>query len=280
MLIDEIELALHPVAIRNLFIFLQDHVKEYGNLTVILTSHSPEVIHRIDPKNMYKLERVNDSNNNFYIVNPCYPNYAIRDVYINDGPDFLLLVEDLLAKLIVKKTIDKLDLDSSRLVSVIPVGGWQNVLKFQAELLSNNVLGVGKKVFSVLDGDVRGKIMKEYQSLKKMFLPINSVEKYLHNILIVSPNLPIKKQINDKFFQIESLDSLINDYKKSEEQNKSALPDKFKEDADGKRLYNSLLKNMRSHQITEESFISGLYEIIIKNVNFESFYNKLKEELT
>jgi predicted ATPase len=280
MFIDEIELALHPVAIMNLFVLLQNLVSEYENLTVLLTSHSPEVIRRIDPKNMYKLERVNTAENSFNIVNPCYPSYAIRDVYTNDGPDFLLLVEDVLAKIIVKKAIDKLNLDTSRLISVVPVGGWQNVLKLQSELLVNNILGVGKKIFSILDGDIRDNITKEYKSLKKLFLPINSVEKYLHNNLIVSQNLELKKQINDKFFQIESLESLIDEYRKNEDRNKKALPDRFKADNDGKRFYNHILKNMRSHQITEEVFIAGLYEIIIKNVDFNLFYMSLEKELT
>jgi hypothetical protein len=277
MLIDEIELALHPVAI-NLFTLLQNLVDEYENLTVLLTSHAPEVIRRIDPKNMYKLERVNGQENSFNIVNPCYPNYAIRDVYTNDGPDFLLLMEETLARIIVKKAIDRFDLDTSRLISVVPVGGWQNVLKFQSALLVNNILGIGKRIFSVLDGDVQNNITKEYKPLKKLFLPINSVEKYLYNSLIISQHLNVQKQINDKFFQIESPESLIDEYKKNENKNKTALPDKFKEDNEGKRFYSHILKNMRSHQITEEAFIVGLYEIIIKTVDFASFYENLKKE--
>jgi predicted ATPase len=279
MLIDEIELALHPVAIINLFNLLQEQVEKHENLTVLLTSHSPEVIHRIKPNNMYKLERVPDSANNFYIVNPCYPSYAIRDIYANDGPDFLLLVEDALAKLIVKKAVDELNLDSSRLVSVIPVGGWQNVLRFQSELLRNNILGIGKKVFSILDGDVRDNITREFRLLKKLFLPINSLEKYLYKIVIVSPDLDVKKKINDKFFQIESLDAVVNEYRKLEERDRKALTDKYRADNDGKRLYNALLKNMNSHQISEEMFISGLYAIIINSVDFKPFYENLKREL-
>jgi predicted ATP-dependent endonuclease of OLD family len=279
LLIDEIELALHPVAITNLFIMLQNLVTEYGNLTVILTSHSPEVIRRIEPNNMYKLERVTEYDNSFNIVNPCYPSYAIRDVYINDGPDFLLLVEDLLAKIIVKKAIDKLNLDASRLISVVPVGGWQNVLKLQIELLSNNILGIGKKVFSVLDGDVQGAVADQFKTVKKLFLPINSVEKYLANILVQRPVLSLKKEINDKFFQIESLESLIDEYRKNEDKNRKAL-DKYKDDTDGKRLYNHLLKNLKSHRISEEVFIAELYEIIIKYVDFSDFYANLERELT
>jgi hypothetical protein len=58
------------------------------------------------------------------------------------------------------------------------------------------------------------------------------------------------------------------------------LRGRFKDDNDGKRFYNHILKNMRSHQITEESFIVSLYEIIIKIVDFTSFYTNLKKELT
>jgi AAA15 family ATPase/GTPase len=277
VLIDEIELALHPVAIINLFTLLQNLVSEYKNLTVLLTSHSPEVIRRISPKNMYKLDRTNNPQNSFDIVNPCYPSYAIRDVYTNDGPDFLLLVEDALAKIVVKKAVETLQLKESRLISVTPVGGWSNVLKLHRELLMNNILGVGKKVISVLDGDVQS--IKEYASLKKLFLPINSVEKYLYKSLLSTPNLNLKKQINDNFFEVESIDSIINEYRENELQNKKLLGDKYRDDNDGKRLYNQLLKNMMRHQISEETFISGLYGIIIKNVNFDSFYASLKREL-
>ncbi|MDR2376252.1 MAG: AAA family ATPase [Treponema sp.] len=280
LLIDEIELALHPIAITNLFTMLRNLTAEYENLTVVLTSHSPEVIRRIDPVNMYKLERVTGYDNNFNIVNPCYPSYAIRDVYVNDGPDFLLLVEDLLAKIIVKKAIDRLNLDSSRLVSVIPVGGWQNVLNFQMELLSNNVLGVGKKVFSILDGDIQGSIPNQFRTVKKLFLPINSVEKYLANVLLQRPDLALKKEINDKFFQIESLENLVDEYRKNEDKNKKALDDKYRDDSDGKRLYNFLLRNLKSHQISEEVFVAGLYEIIIKHVDFSTFYDNLQKEVS
>jgi AAA15 family ATPase/GTPase len=279
VLIDEIELALHPVAIINLFTLLQNLVSEYKNLTVFLTSHSPEVIRRISPKNMYKLDRVNNHDNSFDIINPCYPSYAIRDVYTNDGPDFLLLVEDVLAKIVVKKAVEVLQLKESRLISVVPVGGWSNVLKLHRELLMNNILGVGKRVISVLDGDVRSVITKEYSSLKKLFLPINSVEKYLYNNLLIIQDLNLKKQINDNFFEIESLDSLIDEYRRNELQNKKLLAKKYRDDNDGKRLYNQLIKNMQQHQISEETFISGLYEIIIKNVSFDNFYANLRKEL-
>ena len=71
MLIDEIELALHPVAISRLIDLLYETIDEHGNLTVILTSHSPEVIHKINSNNLFVIEST--SANSFEIINPCYP---------------------------------------------------------------------------------------------------------------------------------------------------------------------------------------------------------------
>jgi predicted ATP-dependent endonuclease of OLD family len=276
MLIDEIELALHPIAVKNLLDLLEEQTKKHDNLTVILTSHSPEVIRRISPQNMFNLERVANPQNNFYIVNPCYPNYAIRDVYLADGPDFLILVEDILAKLIVQKSIAEMNLKKSRIINVIPIGGWQNVLDFQKELLTHNVLGAGKRVICVLDGDIQSK------HNAKIFLPIPSIEKYLRDILFVNPNPPIRKLIGDNFFQVESLQSLVNEYRSIEFQNKKnqdALGKKFSEDNDGKRLYKHLLKNLAKYKISEGDFVSGLYEIILEDsgIDFTRFKKTLQE---
>jgi Predicted ATP-dependent endonuclease of the OLD family len=266
---------LHPVAVSNLLQVLHELTETYNNLTIIITSHSPEVIRKIKPSNLYKLERVKSDENNFNVVNPCYPSYAIRDVYTHDGFDFLLLVEDQLAKIIVNNSIKELGIQRSRLINVTPVGGWENVLKLQIELYTNNVLGVGKQVFCILDGDVKCIIPKQYSSVKKLFLPVNSMEKYLKKVLIEAIIPAIKKSINDSLFTVKSLDSLIADYKHSEHEMAVALGDRYKEDNDGKRLYTVLLKDVKSRNITEESFINILYSIIKENVDFSEFNRAL-----
>ncbi|HBV98064.1 MAG TPA: hypothetical protein DEF36_13615 [Desulfotomaculum sp.] len=280
MLIDEIELALHPTAIMNLIKLLEELVESYDNLTVILTSHSPEVIRKIKPRNIFKLETDKSEANSFIVSNPCYPSYAIRDIYTHDGFDYLLLVEDELAKIVVKKALEILELENSRLVNVLPVGGWNNVLKMQFELLNNNILGVGKMVFSILDGDVQSLIKKEHKSLRKLFLPINSIEKYLKKVLIETVDTNIKKKINDIFFNVEPIDNLIREYLDNESSNKSKLGNKYKNDDDGKRFYEIFIKRLNKKQITEQVFILKFYEIIEKYVDFTSFYERLTDELT
>lgn len=56
MLIDEIELALHPIAVVRLLDLLRELIDQHHNLVVILTSHSPEVIRTIQPNNLFQIE--------------------------------------------------------------------------------------------------------------------------------------------------------------------------------------------------------------------------------
>ena len=265
MLIDEIELALHPVAISRLIDLLYETIDEHGNLTVILTSHSPEVIHKINSNNLFVIEST--SANSFEIINPCYPSYAIRDVYIHDGFDYVILVEDMLAKYIVDTIIKKASLNSSRLINILPIGGWENVLKFQYEANITNTFGIGTKVFSILDGDIQNKVGKKYKSFSKLFLPIGSIEKYLLKV-ITDPNYSqIKKEINDHFFYIESLDSILASYYKDG-------------DNSGKHLYQKLRTNLEKRHISEDAFIKDLCPIIMKHTNFTSFESSLAHLLS
>ena len=159
MLIDEIELALHPVAVSRLIDLLNEIIKEHNNLTVLLTSHSPEVIRKISPNNLFMMET--NEEGIIQPTAPCYPSYAIRDVYMHDGFDYVILVEDLLAKYVVEKVIKQEGLNNGCLINVLPIGGWENVLKFQNEAYHTNTFGIGTNVFSILDGDVMGNVKKE-----------------------------------------------------------------------------------------------------------------------
>lgn len=266
MLIDEIELALHPVAVSRLIDLLNSIIKEHNNLTVVLTSHSPEVIRKISPNNLYMMEV--DDNNSVQFYSPCYPSYAIRDVYMHSGFDYVILVEDLLAKYVVEKQIQKLSLATGKLVNVLPIGGWENVLKFQMMAYSTNTFGVGTTIFSVLDGDVKNEnnIGREYSKLQKMFLPINSIEKYLYKVCTNNSCSKVKREVNDTFFNVESLDEILADYVESGDNN-------------GKALYRRILNNLERRGITEESFIKELCEIIMRHENFSAFSSELTSRL-
>lgn len=264
MLIDEIELALHPVAVSRLIDLINSIMEEHENLVVYLSSHSPEVIRKINPRNIYMIE-YNMEKGNVDVTNPCYPSYAIRDVYIHDGYDYVILVEDFLAKYIVEEYINRIELNKSRLINVLPVGGWENVLVLHNEIYTHNTFGVGTKVFSILDGDARELITKPFKRYPKLFLPIKSIEKYLYSILVTEPDKAIKKQINDMFFSVESIDEIVAGYYIGDTRN----------DKNGKTFYKKLIDSLERRHISEEVFVRGLSKIIMNNYDFSSFEKSL-----
>lgn len=137
MLMDEIELALHPVGVSRFLDLVEEITAQYKNVVAILTTHAPEVIRRINPNNMYKLENVDG---NVSVTNPCYPSYAIRELYMHDKYDYLILCEDALAKCLIERIITGKQLMVSKLICVLPVGGWESVLKLHLDIVRNNVL--------------------------------------------------------------------------------------------------------------------------------------------
>jgi len=267
VLIDEIELALHPMAVSRLLDLLNELVSQHPNLVVLLTSHSPEVIRKIKPSNLYK---VNNIDGTLFLESNCYPSYLIRDVYRHDGFDYLLLVEDNLTKVIVEKILNQEKLTTGKLVHVVPVGGWNNVLKLHTELLRWNVLGLGKQIASVLDGDIVEEVNADLKDIKKIFLPIKSVEKFLYQVIVTSPNLKIRKILNDKYFTISSLDTLLNEHK---------VRYPIAPDNPDKKFYFRLQKDLERRGISEEIFLINLCDDLLENIDFSHFKNSLRRLL-
>ncbi len=146
-------------------------------------------------------------------------------------------------------------------------------------MVTNNVLGVGKKVISVLDGDIQSKCQseKKYRASAKLFLPIPSIEKYLKDKLIDNLDSTIKKKINDTFFSVSSLDSVISEYRIKEKKQKDIQGVDYKEDTDGKRFYQKwIIPTLAKYRINESEFIDELFSIIKTDVDMTSFNNNLK----
>lgn len=272
-LIDEVELALHPAAIDRLVIFLKDlATTSKHNLIIYFSTHSSELIHRISPKNIFYIE---NNNGKVEITNPCYPNYAVRNLYIPNGFDFLLLVEDELAKCLVDKVIREHNLSKSKLCCVLPSGGWAQMLKLHHDMVTYNTLGVGKHIVSIFDGDAKADVAKhsEYNNLPKSFLPIPSIEKYLRKKCIVDSDQVFIKQINDKYFGIRTLKDIINDYKNDARTKKS-------KDNDGKAFYKVVIANLERSGITEQAFITYLCEDICCFEDISGFVDSMKKLLS
>lgn len=271
-LIDEVELALHPAAIDRLIAVLKGLVSSApSNLIIYFSTHSSELIHRISPRNIYYIE---NTSGNVEITNPCYPNYAVRNLYIPNGFDFLLLVEDELAKSLVEKVIREHKLSNSKLCCVLPSGGWSQMLKLHHDMITYNTLGVGKHIISIFDGDAKTEVAKhkEYNALSKGFLPIPSIEKYLRKKCISEKDPTFIKLINDKYFAVRSLKDIINDYS-NDPRTRNDLNN------DGKAFYKVLISNLEKAGITEESFVSYLCDDICSFEDVSGFVESLKKLL-
>lgn len=262
--IDEVELALHPSSIIRLIDYLEDMIKT-KDLTVLFSTHSSELIKRINPENIYYL----DNHGGFAeLISPCYPHYAIRSLYDHDGYDSTILVEDRLTEIIIKRLVEDFRVKNNLLINVLPVGSWNNTLSFQARAITQNAFGRDKFLFSVIDGDVKEQVNKceQYSNLKKLFLPIKSVEKYLYNKLIINKDTEFIKIIGNKYFTLQPLDTIVKNFCMNGEGSK---------DDSGKSLFKHLLFCLSKVGYNETDFVKSLCDDLFEYENF----NKLKENI-
>ena len=272
-LVDEVELALHPGAIDRLVIFLEEIIyNSKKKIIVYFSTHSAELIHRINAKKIYLIE---NNGGTIEVINPCYPNYAIRNLYIPDGFDFVLLVEDELAKALVEKVLRENNLTKSKLCCVLPAGGCNQMLKLHHDMVTYNTLGVGKHIISIYDGDVKDGISSknEYCNLQKCFLPISSIEKYLFNKLITNPDRAFIKLIGDKYFNQRSLKDIIQDYENDDRT-------KHNKKKNGKAFYEVLVSNLELNGMQEKDFIKYLCDDIYAYEQPSSFVQSLTKLLS
>ncbi|MFL8578204.1 ATP-dependent nuclease [Clostridioides difficile] len=271
-LIDEVELALHPSAIDRLVEVLSELIKtSKRELIVYFSTHSAELLHRINNRNIFLLENFDG---NIICTNPCYPNYAIRNLYIPNGFDFILLVEDELSKSLVEKVLRDNNLGKSKLICVLPAGGCTQMLKLHNDMITYNTLGVGKRIISIYDGDVKKDISgkEKYKALPKCFLPVPSIEKYLKYKLIDNLDLYFIKLIGDKYFTQRSLKDIVLDY-----QNDSRTLNGS--DNDGKILYKVICSNLIKSGIDEQSFVKYLCDDIYSYEDLTKFITTLSKLL-
>jgi len=256
ILIDEIELALHPSAQERLVEFLST-VSIAHEFCIYFATHSLQIINCISPSRIFHIQR--NLLGALEVINPCYPAYATRSLYTNDGFDFLFLVEDKLAKHIIDKIIDEMALYNSKLIKVLPCGGWRQTLEMHYQFSESCIAGKTCQIFSVLDGDVQVDYEKSYKkgtkyySLPKSFLPIQSIEKHLKSKLISTPDPKFIRQLGDKFYAYQSLDKIIQEY--------SGEP-KAQDDKSGKRLYYLLCTKAQEQGHQLEVFEALLCEFI------------------
>lgn len=131
LLIDELEMALHPRVQIKLLRYLTEKASA-KSLTIILSTHSSSIIKCAD--NLIYLE--NDGSGNIRVHKNCYPAFILKEVAIEEDiqPDYVFIVEDDMAEMLLKETIKyyfQIETDKQIPVyKVIPIGGYPQVLNF------------------------------------------------------------------------------------------------------------------------------------------------------
>lgn len=155
-LIDEVEMALHPRAQKNLVEFLKNQAKE-KKLTVLISTHSSAIVKSVAKENVIFLQH--DSNDNVEVISPCYPSVALQDIEFEDNisPERLFLVEDQNAKYVLDAMINRLYKEMPTLLRaryfIVPIGGYQQVIDFLNN--TDDTIFTNTKVTAFLDKDVQ-----------------------------------------------------------------------------------------------------------------------------
>ncbi len=259
LFLDEIELALHPSSLKRLVKFLS-HISEEYNYAIYFSTHSIELIGSIKPENIFFLERHTDKS--VEIINPCYPAYATRILYDHSGYDNVILVEDDLAKEIINRLLRKHGMLSSRLVHVLPCGGYTNVIELAKEVVNSNLVGKTSSISIVLDGDVKEDAKKYIfknnikNNIPLSFLPIESLEKYLKTTLHDNVDHKLFRLLNDYIFHQVSLDEIVTGYKNEVDMSK---------DKSGKKLFERIDTELRERGKSRKDIIEFVVEHLITN---------------
>lgn len=275
MFLDEIELALHPSSLKRLIHFLKDIADRY-NYAIYFSTHSIELISGISPSNIFFIERHVDST--IEVINPCYPAYATRILYDHNGYDKVILVEDDLAKAIVDNLLRREKLLSNKLVHILPCGGYVKVIDLADDVVTHNLLGKKASISIVLDGDIREEA-EQYRikhnignNIPLNFLPIESLEKFLRNKLVLNVDHTLFRRLNDYIFQNKSLTDLIESYKNTFN---------IEGDKDGKKLFYIIDTELKERRVERSELVDMIVEYLFERNDeiLKKLTNFLKKQM-
>lgn len=183
ILVDEVELALHPIAQIELMKYLEKEALD-RSLTVIVSTHSSTLIKTAARARIIFLQKIQGDEVTCTVG--CFPSYVLGSLAYHEEKlaDRMIYVEDEKASVIVKEIINltiELKYGSMPLrptVAVVPVGGFTNVLRFfdrQKPLLSSNTRG-----FVVLDADAQDSLENaQSEDLRQLYRTYKSAISFL-----------------------------------------------------------------------------------------------------
>lgn len=185
VLIDELELAVHPRAQSKLFHHLVKIARE-KELTIIFSTHSVTLIKTTDRRKILFLQ---STNGKVVCRKDCYPTFALGQITSGEevAPDCAIYVEDDSAKKCTEAMIQLYRRQMSPLVAqptvvVVPLGGFSQILEFMDK--APQLLPANTKVMALLDEDVQTESLAGYHARQDhymlgLFQRLNGSVRYL-----------------------------------------------------------------------------------------------------
>ncbi|WP_416866695.1 MAG: AAA family ATPase [Imperialibacter sp.] len=156
LLIDELEMALHPRVQVRLLRYLEEKAAE-KRLTILISTHSSSLIKCA--KSLIYLENPSDDLGNIKVHYGAYPAQILKEIAVEEDiqPDYVFAVEDEMAELLLRETVDyyfRLYPDRIRPVcKFLPIGGYPEVMRYSRNTF--NYLHSSKiGQYAFLDADV------------------------------------------------------------------------------------------------------------------------------
>lgn len=158
VLVDELEMALHPAAQIRLMQYLIE-MSSQKNLTILISTHSASIIKA--QKSVILLEK---EIHGIKVYNSCPPAKAIGAIGMREDTmaDIIVIVEDEMAKAffsaLMKKYIELCPESNYLDIRILGVGGYQNIINFYVEA-ENYIFYDNVYVTAFLDKDVETDII-------------------------------------------------------------------------------------------------------------------------
>ena len=218
VLIDEVELALHP-RVQVKFLTFLEKIASTKNLTVILSTHSSSLIKAAN--NLIYLER-DEIAKEVKVEYNCYPAIALQNIAVTEEvqPDFVFYVEDVFAKYVLEELLNyyfkTINNNRRPIIKTLPVGGWENTMRLTVAS-TTYLIPEMTSVYAILDADVAGDInaiqQNAYRTISQqdvLNLVNNNFKKF--KFLPITPELGIVELLNkDSQKHIKPLQNLFNE---------------------------------------------------------------------
>lgn len=161
IIIDEVELSLHPLAQIRLTEQLKVFSKKF-KLIILFASHSLHILENINAKNTFFIQK---NINEHKILNPVHLGYLTSKLYKHQFYDKVILVEDELAKYYIECTLNDLAHHKNLSVGVLIVGGSNQVVKAAVENCHERFYGDADVMVS-LDEDKKKDVYSQKKYVK------------------------------------------------------------------------------------------------------------------